>query len=199
MLLTLSILFMDVALGQMKVRLGATAGFNFASITSGEEMLDLKAGIRTGAVADFGFGKMFSLSPELLFCQMGWVDNGFEGETRKATINCVQMPVNLKVKIKLVGDSRLVFIPGVYGSYALSGKAKTVFDDGDKTSNKILLGTKDGYYNPLDIGINLGMGAEIKSIMFNLQFHIGMKNISNNRSYEITNAALSLNVGYFFK
>jgi hypothetical protein len=65
-------LFAQSALGQIDVKLGATAGLNFASIFEEDEISDLKTGFRGGAVADFGLHKNFSVVPELLFSRRGW-------------------------------------------------------------------------------------------------------------------------------
>jgi hypothetical protein len=201
MLFALSVFITSTSLAQMNIRLGATAGGNFASVVKDEEVLDLKAGFRGGMVADFGLHKNFSIVPELLFSQKGWKtlkDDDNPGFGQTVTINYLELPVNLVVKFKVAPETRIILFPAFYAGYALSGKIKQK-DEGGTTSMKPPFGKGEDEMNPLDMGLNLGLGLEIKSVFFRFQVHAGLKNLSNDKSETVNNTAVSLNLGYFIK
>ena len=189
------------AFGQFKIKVGATAGFNFAALVEEDELSDLRTGFRGGAIADFGLHKNFSIAPELLFSQRGWKYIGKdedEGITQTAKLNYVEMPINLVVKFKVASDVKLILFPGFYVGYAFSAKLKHVEKGEGTKTGKIPLGKGMEEFNPLDMGMNLGIGIEVKSVFFRFQLHPGFKNVSNDPDYSSTNSAVSLSLGYFF-
>jgi hypothetical protein len=205
MLFAMSMLFTGTAFGQMNIKLGATAGLNFATIATDDDedvVYDIKTGFRGGAVADFGLHKNFSIVPELLFSQKGWKAVGkgdAEGLTQTATLNTIELPINLVLKFKVATDTRITIFPAFYTSYALSGKVKNKEDGGETVSGKLNLGKKEDEMNPLDMGLNLGLGLEVKSVFFRFQLHAGLKNMSNDKSTTANNSAVSLNLGYYIR
>jgi len=200
-MIALYVLCTGTAFGQMKIKVGATAGFNFATLIVDEEVWDLKAGFRGGAIADLGLNKYFSIVPELIFSQKGWKKFG-EGEekgiTQIGTVNYVEMPVNFAVKFKLGGDVKLTLLPGLYAGYAISGKTKLSEKGVGMQTEKIPIGKGFDDYNPLDIGLDLGLGLEINSIIIRAQYHAGLKNVSNDPGYTSTTGTVSMSVGYLF-
>jgi len=182
-------MFSTSAFSQSKIRIGATAGLNLAGIFNDGELSDLNPGFRGGAVFDFGIGKMFSVVPELLFSQRGWKYSG-SGREETATVNYIELPINLVLKLKLASDTRLTFFPGFYAGYALSGKIK----DG----GSVPIGSGADEMNPLDMGVNIGLGLEIKSVIFRMQVHTGLKNLNNEPEPKMETGAFSISLGYFF-
>jgi hypothetical protein len=209
-LLLLAAMFAQTAFGQMKVRLGATAGANFATISERAagatkySTWDVVPGLRGGAVVDFGFSKFFSVVPEVVFSQKGWKslkDKNIPGFDQTATINYVEMPIDLVLKLKVGRDVRITLFPGFYAAYALSGKIKTTTEGFGTSTETIPLGTGVDDMNPLDMGFVFGLGLEVKSLFFRFQGLGGLKNMNNDKAdkTEITNTAFSLNLGYYFK
>jgi len=202
LLFAAAVLFSPSTFGQMKIKLGVTAGINMAGIFNENKLSDLNTGFRGGAVVDFGFGKFFSVVPEVLFSQRGWKMVGkdeLEGMTQTATVNTVEVPVNLVLKIPVAAETKVTLFPGFYAGYALSGKAKVSEKGGSTQTIKVPVGKGVDDMNPLDMGFNLGLGLEIKSVFFKVQVHEGLKNLSNDKSVTNTTGAFSLSLGYFIQ
>jgi hypothetical protein len=188
----------------MDIKLGATAGFNFATIyeVDGDLEYDIKGGFRGGAVADFGLHKNFSIMPELLFSQKGWKYAGKgaqDGFAQAATVNYIELPVNLVAKFKVAEDTRVTLFPAFYVGYALNGKVKETQKGEGTEKGKIFIGKGEDEMNPLDMGLNLGLGLEVKAVFFRFQLHGGLKNLSNEKGQTVNNSAVSLSLGYYIK
>ena len=200
MIILLSVLFTVTAFGQMKIRYGATVGANFAGLYEEKEMSDIKTGLRAGGVVDFGLHKNFSIVTEVLYSQRGWKYFGTgdeEGITRTASLNYVEVPINLTLKIGLGKSTKVTLFPGFYAGYALTAKMKKEEKGAGKATGKIPLGKGVDDFNPLDMGMNLGLGLEVKHVFFKIQLHPGIKNLSNDKNYSSSNSAISLSLGYF--
>jgi|GEM_PF-4441875 len=202
LLFAAAVLFSPSTFGQMKIRVGATAGLNVASLYQKGMEFDIKSGFRGGAVVDIGLAKIFSVVPEVLFSQRGWKLVGkddMEGMKQTASVNYVEVPVNLTLKIPVAADTKITLFPGFYAAYALSGKVKNEAGGVSETT-KVPLGKGIDDMNPLDMGLNLGLGLEIKSVFFRFQLHSGFKNLDNDKEDNaILNSAFSLSLGYFIK
>ena len=201
LLIVLSLLLSGSASGRGKIRIGATAGFNFAGISDEEESSDYMTGFRGGAIVDFGLGRFFSIVPEALFSQRGWQYIGVgeeKGITQTATLNYLEIPVNFTGKFKLRGETKITTFTGFYFAHAFSGKLKQEEEGVGKTTQKIPLGDGKEDVSPLDMGLNLGFGLELKHVFFRLQFIFGVMNISNDYFHKVNTNALSMNIGYFF-
>jgi hypothetical protein len=202
LLFAFSILFTQTSFAQMKIRLGATAGANFATLYEKDTDYDLKTGFRGGLVADFGLHKAFSIVPEVLFSQKGWKYIGkdaYEGYSQTATVNYVEVPVSLVLKLNFSRSTRVTLFPAFYAAYAITGNAKEVQKDVSTSTGKINFGKGADEMNPLDMGLNLGLGLEVKSVFFRFQLHGGLKNLNNGgKEYTSQNSAVSLSLGYFF-
>jgi hypothetical protein len=186
-------LFATSSFGQ--VRLGPSAGFNYSSLMQESEDNDFILGLRAGLTVDLGIAKFFSIVPEVNFSQMGWKYIG-GGATETARLNYIEVPLNLVFKIG-GNNFRFLVFGGPYGAYAISGNLKMKYDDSSTEKMKAPFGTKSGQINPLDIGLDLGVGAQIKSFFFKLQLNVGLNNMSNIKTDPMTNGALALSLGYF--
>jgi len=197
-LLALGMLIAHTSFAQF--RLGPSVGFNMSTTVEDGEVNDIIIGLRAGLTMDIGIAKWFSIVPEVNFSQMGY-QLADEDYTQTLRLNYIQVPLNLVFKIGGAHTKFLVFT-GAYGAYAIGGNMKNKPEGGDVTKKTLkeldLLGTKEGQINPLDIGINLGLGMEIKSIYFKLQYNAGLNNMSNNKDYPVTNAGFALSLGYLF-
>jgi len=197
-LLTLSVLFATSSYAQ--VRIGPSVGFNFASVYGDEENNDFILGLRAGLTFDLGIAKFFSIVPEVNFSQMGYkYVHKDEGVTETARFNYIQVPLNLVFKIKLDTNTRFLIFAGAYGAYAFGGNIKAKYDGGETETTKLSFGTNQGEVNPLDIGLNLGLGLQVKKFYTKLQYNAGINNMSNNPQYTALNYGLALSLGFFIK
>ena len=192
-LFTLSVLFTQTAFGQVKI--GATMGFNVASIVDNSDTeWGSMFGFRGGVIVDLGLAKFFSIVPEVLFSQKGF-ELDMQGTTVTTTINYIEVPVSLALKLKIARNTRITISPGAYAAYAFSGNIKTT--EGDK--EKLDIGTgEDNLISPLDFGLSLALGLEVKHVIFRFQFHPGLANISSDKTYGAVNSAISMSLGCFF-
>jgi len=191
-LLASSLFFSQSVFAQSNIKIGATAGVNFSTITKDGEVTDGQTGFRGGAVVDFGLSRHFSIVPELLFSQKGWKING-TGFTQKATVNYIELPINLVIKFNVASETKLTIFPGFYAAYAISGTYKN-----NEESDKITFGSGVEDLNPIDMGFNLGCGIEVKSVFFRFILHGGLKNLSNDPNYKADFNTVSLSLGYYF-
>jgi hypothetical protein len=198
MLLALTILFTQPSFAQF--RLGPTAGFNFSTIIQNDVENDFVFGLRGGLTFDLGIAKFFSVVPEVLYSQLGWKYLGTDesdGIDETGRLNYIQVPLNLVFKLKMGSNARFLIFTGAYGGYAIGGDIKLKKDGEVIQSGKIQFGTEPRQVNPLDIGLNLGLGVQIKSFFMKLQYNIGINNMSNIKQDPMTNAGLAFTLGYF--
>jgi len=197
-LLALSVLF--VASSYAQVRIGPSVGFNYSTLVEKDVDNDFIMGLRAGITLDLGIAKFFSIVPEVNFSQMGYKCVYKDaGQTEIARLNYIQVPLNLVFKIKLDTNTRFLLFTGAYGAYAIGGNIKIKIDGGGTEKSKAPFGTNQGQINPLDIGLNLGLGLQVKKLYSKFQYNMGINSLSNNKEYAMLNGAISLSLGFFIK
>jgi hypothetical protein len=192
-LLALCLLFATTSFAQ--VRLGVTAGGNFSTLYQKDVENDLHVGLRGGLTLDLGIAKFFSIVPEVNFSQMGWKFTPKEGEsgvTQTGRLNYVEVPLNLVFKLKMGANARFLLFAGAYGAYAISGNVKV-----DSQTTKMTFGKNQGEVNPLEIGVDFGLGFQVKSFFMKLQYLGGVTSMSNTKNEDVSNTAFALSLGFF--
>jgi hypothetical protein len=196
-LLLICTLFATTSFGQ--VRLGPSVGFNYSTLLEDNVDNDFVIGLRAGLTVDLGIAKFFSVVPEVNFSQMGWKflgEDQHQGQSETARLNYIEVPLNLV--FKLGGKTaRFLIFAGPYAAYAINGNIKMEYGEGNTEKSKAPFGTNQGQINPLDIGLDFGVGAQIKSFFFKLQYNAGLNNMSNVKANPMTNGALAFSLGYF--
>ena len=152
--------------GGFGIKVGLRGGANYSSITSDAIKasgiaVDPLLGYHRGLVVELG-GKTFSVQPEILYSQTAYkmgtpqAGNLLVGESR---VNSVTVPLLFKVSLGN-GPTKFFINAGGYGSYALSGKAKTTFSGITTTTDlKFDSGDQRLEYGAVGgAGVSLGLG-----------------------------------------
>lgn len=152
--------------GGFGVKIGLRGGVNYSSITSDAITasgitVDPLLGYHGGLVVELG-GKTFSVQPEILYSQTAYKISASQagsllvGESR---LNSVTVPLLFKVSLGN-GPTKFFINAGGFGSYALSGKAKTTFSGITTTTDlKFDSGDQRLEYGAVGgAGVALGLG-----------------------------------------
>lgn len=152
--------------GGFGVKVGIRGGANYSSITSDAIKasgitVDPLLGYHGGLVVELG-GERFSVQPEILYSQTAYKISASQagsllvGESR---VNSVTVPLLFKVSLGN-GPTKFFINAGGFGSYALSGKAKTTFSGITTTTDlKFDSGDQRLEYGAVGgAGVSLGLG-----------------------------------------
>jgi hypothetical protein len=217
--LTLSLVFLTTFSFAQTVNFGIKAGLNLSTVAFNDHFPNFavdpqnKTGFQAGVVADIGF-QHFSIQPGLVFITKGQqFTNEFSTvsnnqtysyhETGSERFNYLELPVNLLYKIQAAPGAKIHAGGGPYVGYGLSGTA-IAHVSGSQTSDytgPLTFGTdqaKDDF-KLFDYGINLIAGVELKNhFTIDLNYGLGLKNISWGSGSDEKNRSLGLSVGYLF-
>ena len=206
-ILVVSLIFGSASFAQVKV--GLTAGLNAANFVYSEKDDDPfntnRYGFLGGLVFDFGLTKNFSIVPEILYMQKGAgvtiKEDSKNSATSMTNLDYVQVPLNLTLKFNMGRSAKFLIFAGPYAGYAISAKSVTETKiDGvkEKETEDLDLGTGHDEMNPLDYGVNVGLGFEFGKSFFKLQVNAGLSNLFNHDNYTLTNGGIALSLGYYF-
>ena len=193
-LLLAFIAFLTASYAQAQVNYGARVGIGATGTGEGDAFE--KYGFQIGGVAEFTLSDVWAIQPSLLFATQGDKKKiEFWGASASSQTNMyyIQLPVHLQYRLhlwELEGSKiNLLIQAGPYLGYALGGKIITKESYGGKSSKEkedIKFGNgKDYDYKPLDFGIGLNVGFQLKNadIKKNIQavlgFNHGLTDISN--------------------
>lgn len=157
----------------------------------------MQPGFHVGATAEFPINDMFSFEPGLLLSTKGTraKESGY-----KASINLFyfEVPLNAKATFDVGG----VKIYGTFGPYlglGLSGKYKYT-EDGNTDTHTVKWGSDSDNDDQkrFDLGLNVGGGVEIKSMLIGLNYGLGLVSISPDTSngYKEKNRVFAISFGY---
>lgn len=184
------------------------AGANFSNVSAKDDNLtysdDYKAnlGYTFGAAYDLAFSNILSLEPGILVQSKGFkLEQDFLGVTTKSKVNILytDIPVNLKLKIGITEDVRLLVHAGPYVGFALAGNIKTTIgDDTDKTALDFGKDELNDDFKRMDFGVNFGAGVMYDQLSLSANYGYGLANISpiDANGYRANNRVLSLTLGY---
>jgi hypothetical protein len=195
-----------------QVRFGVKAGLNLAkmldkdSSTTYSDNFKMKPGINFGATTEIPVSESFSIEPGLFFSNKGYKMQD-SAASLKFNLSYVDLPINVVYNIDL--DYLKVSInAGPYLAIALKARAKSnekIFDDGHGNKvDKVNLNLgryKSDEAKQVDYGVSLGVGAEINSICFGVQYSLGLANITTNTENQniFKNRVIGITVGYKIK
>lgn len=161
---------------------GIAAGATFASYKATVESVSFtsktKVGFSAGVISSIAIGKHFSFQPALNFIQKGGTLKE-EGTTNKTTLNYLELPLNI---VYNTNASRGKFFAGAGPCFSMGLSGKDKWDDGNNTETtdiKFGSGGEDDF-KPLEIGINLLAGYQLKNGLFiAASYNAGLNNIAN--------------------
>ncbi len=199
-------------------KFGAKAGFTMSRYLFSQEANDLlkdnqkmHMGFNVGLVGEMPLGELFSLRGDLSFVQLGGKFEyetsagipGFSGKVNidsKSNVNYLQLQVSPKINF----DPLYLFV-GPYFGYAMGGKEKV------KTKGTAdVLGIKkeienededklfedDHNLNRMDVGANLGIGANFNGVI--VEANVGMGFINFEKDKETTLGTVKGDMKNFF-
>ena len=188
-------------------KFGITAGLNTSTVNTNNTegaKVGYKAGFQAGVVMDLGITPNFSVIPELNFSQKGAKISFDEGEKVdwNMTLNYLTLPINLAYKFDLGMDQKFMIFAGPYLGYGLSTSNKMkgggIEIDPSEYGFDMKFGSTDEDLNPLDYGLNVGIGYQYTKIFFKLQYNLGLANLSRYEGDSMKNSNVAVTVGYMF-
>ena len=169
-----------------------------------------KIGFQAGVTADIGF-QHFSIQPGLFFITKGekFTENlsALTGDDTHGTgstkFNYLEVPVNLLYKLRAAPMLKIYAGGGPYLGYGLSGTTILHITTGSTTSNyqggASFGSDNNNEYKLLDYGINFIAGVQLKKhFTVDLNYSLGLRNISWSSGNDFKNRTLGLSVGYLF-
>ena len=196
-------------------KVGIKAGLNLSTIDlkstyiTKAENYKIIPGFHLGPTFEIPFSNVFSLETSLLASTKGfrytlYGSNSTSNYGGKMVVNIlyVDLPITPKVTIDL-GKLNFYGIAGPYIGIGLIGNArKTYTENGEtKTENdKINWGNKSDSQGlrRLDYGLVLGIGVELKSFQFGLNYNHGIASLTGSihDKFALTNRVLAISFGY---
>jgi hypothetical protein len=206
----------------------ANCAFNFKE-SDWEPETKMRLAFAIGGVIDYGFSDAFSLQSGLMFSGKGFsvdldkmsndYETNYDGYER-AILNYLELPIHAAYKIK-----GFQIYAGPYIAFGIGGKDKWDYSYtdmfGEKQSEKDEtklkpkmgevkegdLGDNESAYNGLDYGIDFGLGYQIKSILINAGYSLGLGNITpkyegsskdDRKNIKFSNRVITVSVSYLF-
>ena len=194
-------------------------GTSFAFVRLSDDLkpnrgdLKSKFGVAVGVAADIPLlGEKISLQPELLFHQKGFSFSNSENDysfKSHTTLNYLELPVLVKLKV-----GKFYAVAGPSLSLGIGGYYKTIESESGTTSTntgKVKFGKEpdnnygsdESYYdNRLDVGLQAGVGMQIKVIIIELRYAHGLLNTLDKPNdysdgdYSFKTSSFLLTIGY---
>lgn len=142
-----------------KFSIGPKAGLNISNYTGGDIESDALVGYHLGGIINYGFGKVFSLQPEVLFSTQGAKVNN-AGNKSDFKISYVTVPVMFKFKTN----------GGFYVEFGPQAGFRTSTNIPDQTINNFAknldLGAAAGigYHSPIGLGVGVRYVAGLSKV-----------------------------------
>lgn len=182
-------------------------GFNFKLPTFNSTI----PGLHIGPTLEIPLSKTFSLETGLLASTKGFkytLDASTSATNYGGEVVINNLYIDLPITPKVThGSGKLQFyvLAGPYIGIALIGNARRTYTEDGKTKTedtKVIWGNNgdSNGANRLDYGLVLGLGIELKSLQFGLNYNHGIANIlgSDNNGLVYTNRVLAISAGYKF-
>jgi Outer membrane protein beta-barrel domain len=196
--LLFSIVLLSLSTFTFAQKFGIKIGANSASQTASGGGLtistDSKIGLQIGLLVDFGISSNLVLQSGLLYSGKGGTLN-ISSVTNKTNLNYLEIPLNFQYQFPLGTDGNTFFLnAGPNLAYATSGSEES---NGKSTDYKFGSATTDDS-KAFDLGLNLGAGVNLGKVMIQLNYGLGLSDLSNTSGVSLKNNNLSLGLGYFF-
>jgi hypothetical protein len=159
LLFAISLFFSVQTAFAQKFSIGPKAGLNISNYTGGDIESDALVGYHLGGIINYGFGKVFSIQPEVLFSTQGAkVDNN--GNKSDFKISYVTVPVMFKFKTN----------GGFYVEFGPQAGFRTSTDIPDQTINNfaknldLAAAGGIGYQSPIGLGVGVRYVAGLSKV-----------------------------------
>jgi hypothetical protein len=187
-----------------QIAIAPELGLNMANLTGksgGASMsTSMKAGLRVGAVADFGLSDNLFLQPGLFYLM-----NGANFSGGSINVGTLEVPVNVEYKLGEPGANRFFFGAGPFFGFNVGGTLK---GGGSSTSLKIgstkpdmANGVAGDDIKAMDFGLGLNVGYLLANgLFFRAQYQFGLANLDpiSDADNTMKSSAIGITVGYYF-
>lgn len=195
-------------------KIGIKGGMNISKIKSEDNMetygsdKNSKLGFNVGISTEFSLSQKFAIESGIILDSKGFKveSETFSGLniTAVKTLNLYYIDIPINAKYTVFDSSIKAFITaGPYIGIGLWGNSiiETEYKGETTSKEKDIEWGEDDNPNRLDYGLNIGLGAEYKSFIFNVNYSYGLADLSPNPSngLDVTNRVFSLSVGYILK
>ena len=188
----LILVILCAGLSSAQVGIGIKGGVNFANVGGADAAPNSKTliGFAAGGYLEISLPVLFTIQPEVLYSQKGFIDENFLGTNVKVTshFNYLEIPVLVKFSLPIP-----VVKPSLYAGPAmgilLSAKAKAEAS-GQSSETDI----KD-QITSTDWGLVVGASANIAIITVDIRYTLGLATIDKTSTTKAYNRVFSLMVG----
>jgi hypothetical protein len=186
--------------------IGVKAGLNLSNMifkTYGNG-LDIRPGFHLGSTIEFPTNDFYSFEMGLILSTKGFkISDKVDQYEYQQKLNLLYFEIPLTAKVAGdIGFGKIYGNLGPYIGWGISGKWKYKESQNGETtisSQNISWGSTSGFdLKRFDYGLTIGAGIEVKTILFNLSYGLGLANIA---SYAeggniVKNRLLQVSVGY---
>lgn len=187
--------------GSVNIGISGVAGLNFLE---GAQFLDIKPGSAFAAGLSFKYYQTLTIGMQADFLlerlsgnysQILSLQNDRIKVKYRQRLNFLSIPVNINFYLSDRQESEIVYLTlGLTPSFLLSSRIE---DDLGINSDNI---RNDADFRKLDFGFSPGVGIELRSIDFLLEYTLGLKNLNGiPEGSRITNHGPRLRINYFMK
>lgn len=165
------------------------SGLNISTITK-EANSDAKVGFKIGGGMEYAFCESFAVQPSIFLSTKG---AKLQDAVYDVTMNAVylEMPILAVYKMNLSERAKLLINAGPYFANGIGGKITSA--DSDKELDTF---GENGQIRRLDIGAQVGLGAEFGHILVGFDAQFGLVKFSD--KFDSKNQNFSFVVGYKF-
>lgn len=184
---------------QAQLSLGFKGGVNLAKQTFEDGGIEVTSdditGYTFGAVLEIPLGGNIYLQPEFILIQKGAKLDLF-GDNIKATVNYIDVPILLELKIINAGPFEVNIHGGPTFGYATNGEI---------TENNVTvdLDFDDDSYRRWEVGINAGGGVGLNlgniGLFGDIRYLFGLSNLSDEDEVTARNKGFNLSAGLLFR
>lgn len=180
--------------------------FKMGDIVSHREGTKLNPGFNAGPIIDIPLQNIFSVETGILFTSKG---NKISGNPLQGVKNYLfqintfylDFPILLKATIPIKKTKIFAMAGGFVGS-ALYGN---IIAEGEENSvlkhfkNKIQWGNRPNEYDRFDYGLKFGAGIKVRKYQMGAFYEVGLKDFSNDMTFELRNRVLEFYIAYQVK
>lgn len=176
-----------------QVKFGAKVGVNLSNQKVLGTNYKSKLGLTFGLVTDISFTKNLSLQSGLLYSNRG-ARTLHNGHYDNYVIQSIEIPLNVVYKIP-AGKGKFIIGAGPNICYNVNAVEK----EHEEEDRKVTIGNNNEELRPLDFGANFVTGYEInKNLFVQLNYNLGLSNLSNIQNDSRKSTMFGLTLGYFF-
>ncbi len=190
--------------GFSQISIDPEVGVNFANTRlkmDGADAVtgDAKTGFSGGVGVNIGLGGDFYLRPGVYYQGLGSKSELLGVETT-TSLHYLRVPVNVGYNFNISKSAGSIFAEvGPYIGYAIAGQGKSELL-GVETKSDIDFGSDNDQMNPLDYGVNFGLGYESPwGVYIKGGYGLGLATMSNIDDVRYTNNHFNISLGYRIK